>query len=394
MANRGGRHGEIVGAVGTPPPPGAPVQQAQPLTPQAVAAMADKAAANAKELPAFSPKLPAGGPDSAAQQARAKDVQIARGRLRPAMSVSAQTTPSNAAVGVPPAGTIILTDADATVGSPPATMTVHPQDMKPETRAAIAELGKAVLIEQELQDAREAVEAAGNAAADVAAVPPAPAVADAADLGLPDAPAVAELPTLPPSTEPPPRVEGKLAAAARDMMAHRLRSAQPAASNTDSPARGMPSPVADPGKRITGGFGDAIDQQYFPLDGSELRALVVGILEYLKDQMLNDLRFSVALCYPRVTARVVIHIEGYAHEMNFDLTRAAEHTKTSAAIAEAAGADAVAFELEGVVAEMTPEGESVMPPNATREALGLVVPRKQRVPMPTGGFAVIDRAAN
>jgi hypothetical protein len=109
--------------------------------------------------------------------------------------------------------------------------------------------------------------------------------------------------------------------------------------------------------------------------------------------MLNDLRFSVALCYPRVTARVVIHIEGYAHEMNFDLTRAAEHTKTTVEIAELVGAQPTTFELEGVVAEMTPDGESVMPPNATREALGLTVPRKQRVPMPTGGFAVIDRAA-
>jgi hypothetical protein len=339
------------------------------LTPQAVAAAAEKAAANSKELPAFSPKAP----DASAAAARAQDVQIARGRVthqRPAMSVSAQTTPSNAAVGVPPAGTIILTDADAPAAN------AAPRMQPGDTQQIIASMGEAVLAAQADVDAAEAAQ-----------VPPAPALAPPAD------PGAAEPPALPPSVEPPPRVEGKLAAAARDMMAHRQRSAQPAASNTDSPARGIPSPVADPGKRITGGFGDAIDQQYFPLDGSELRALVIGILEYLKDQMLNDLRFSVALCYPRVTARVVIHIEGYAHEMNFDLTKAAEHTKTTVEIAELVGAQPTAFELEGVVAEMTPDGESVMPPNATREALGLTVPRKQRVPMPTGGFAVIDRAA-
>jgi hypothetical protein len=336
------------------------------LTPQAVAAAAEKAAANSKELPAFSPKAP----DAQAAQARAQDVQIARGRVRPSMSVSAQTTPSNAAVEAPPAGTIILTDADAPAAN------AAPRMQPGDTAAIIASMGEAVLAAQADVDAAEAAQ-----------VPPAPALAPPAD------PGAAEPPALPPSVEPPPRVEGKLAAAARDMMAHRQRSAQPAASNTDSPARGIPSPVADPGKRITGGFGDAIDQQYFPLDGSELRALVIGILEYLKDQMLNDLRFSVALCYPRVTARVVIHIEGYAHEMNFDLTRAAEHTKTTVEIAELVGAQPTTFELEGVVAEMTPDGESVMPPNATREALGLTVPRKQRVPMPTGGFAVIDRAA-
>src|SRR5262252_3924111 len=34
------------------------------------------------------------------------------------------------------------------------------------------------------------------------------------------------------------------------------RSHQPAASSTDSPSRGVPRPITDTGKQITGGFGD------------------------------------------------------------------------------------------------------------------------------------------
>src|SRR6185295_18611078 len=51
---------------------------------------------------------------------------------------------------------------------------------------------------------------------------------------------------------------------------------QKAASDTDTPSRGIPTAIADPGKAITGGFGGLGPAQYFPLDGSELGAVILG----------------------------------------------------------------------------------------------------------------------
>ena len=42
---------------------------------------------------------------------------------------------------------------------------------------------------------------------------------------------------------------------------------------TAQPLRGKPKPITDPGKTITGGFGEMLDAQYAPMQGDELAAL-------------------------------------------------------------------------------------------------------------------------
>ncbi len=77
-------------------------------------------------------------------------------------------------------------------------------------------------------------------------------------------------------------------------------SHQPAASAGDSPSRGIPKPISDPGKIITGGWGPSSEALYFPLDGTELRELTRMLLDKLNDRIENDLRFSPAATYPRL----------------------------------------------------------------------------------------------
>lgn len=164
---------------------------------------------------------------------------------------------------------------------------------------------------------------------------------------------------------------------------------QPAASNSDSPARGVPRPIDDPGKAITGGFGDVGEAQYFPLDGTELRSLVLILMDELVQRLENDLRFSVAVTYPRVTARIEVHVEGIAEDQGFVIPMTAPpHEKTPVEVARQYGREVV-FILTADRREMTPEGESVTPPNKMRLEMGLTVPRKQRIEVP-GGFTMVD----
>jgi len=188
-------------------------------------------------------------------------------------------------------------------------------------------------------------------------------------------------------------LDSPVARAARALQESRSLTHQPAASDTDSPSRGRPSAIADPGKQITGGFGDAGDAQYFPLDGSELRELVRGLMSVVSDQIEHDLRFSMAICYPRVTARVVVEIDAYAtdggqYDPSFQVVKVMPpHEKTPLAIARER-ADAVCFVVVADKVEMTAAGESISPPNAIRQELGLVVPRKQSVGTPHGRLIV------
>lgn len=164
---------------------------------------------------------------------------------------------------------------------------------------------------------------------------------------------------------------------------------QPAASATDSPSRGIPRNIPnDPGKQITGGFGDVHDAQYFPLDGTELRELITALMDQLHARLQDDLRFTIAICYPRVRARVEIIVEGFVEDQGFTIPRVAiPHEKTPLAIAREYG-DEITFALVAERVEMTAEGDSVSPPNATRLELGLPVPRKQTVDTPTGRMLV------
>ena len=164
---------------------------------------------------------------------------------------------------------------------------------------------------------------------------------------------------------------------------------QRAASDTDSPSRGLPRAVADPGKAITGGFGDIGAAEYFPLDGAELRTVVEDLLIAVAKRLQDDLRFTLAVTYPRVTARVEVHVEGFAEDQGFMIPKVGKpHDKTPVAVAREHG-DAIVFVLTESHVEMTPDGQSVTPPNKARLQAGLIVPRKQQVDVP-GGRVIVD----
>jgi len=190
-------------------------------------------------------------------------------------------------------------------------------------------------------------------------------------------------------------LESPVGKAARDLAAARVVTHQPAASATDSPSRGIPTSSADPGKQITGGFGDAGDAQYFPLDGSELRELVRGLMSVIDRQLDDDLRFSMAVTYPRVAAKVVIEIQAYAagdvggkYDPSFEIVRVmVPHEKTPIAVARER-ADEIVFCVIADRTEMTPDGTSMSPPNAIRAELGLLIPRKQAIQTPQGRLIV------
>lgn len=170
---------------------------------------------------------------------------------------------------------------------------------------------------------------------------------------------------------------------------------QKAASDTDSPSRGIPQPITDPGKIITGGFGELTDGQYHPLNGTELKALVEAMLDDVHQRIQDDLRFSMALTYPRVRARVSIVVEGIAAADGFAIDKvipepgAGRPGSTPLAVAATLG-DQIVFVVTSRREEFNAAGESISPPNALREELGIEVPRKQRVETPTG-YALVDR---
>jgi hypothetical protein len=153
---------------------------------------------------------------------------------------------------------------------------------------------------------------------------------------------------------------------------------RPAESDTDSPSRGMPRPIADPGKQITGGFGNFGELQYFPMDGSELRELVLMLLDKAAEQIRTDLRFSIAMTYPRVTARVRIEVEGYATDANFAIEKVRADERVPIDVAREY-ADEVVFILVQERREFDEAGEPENPPDRLRDELGLVKPRKQMV---------------
>lgn len=165
---------------------------------------------------------------------------------------------------------------------------------------------------------------------------------------------------------------------------------QPAASDTDSPARGTPPPMETlpEGKRITGGFGDPAEAEYYPLDGTELRALIYALMDSIHARLQDDLRFSFAITYPRVSARVVVEIEAFAQDQTLTVEKMmTPHTKTPMEVARRYG-DQVVFCVTAERAEMTEDGQSIAPPNQTRQELQLPIPRKTAVQTPAGRMIV------
>lgn len=166
-----------------------------------------------------------------------------------------------------------------------------------------------------------------------------------------------------------------------------------AGSNTDSPARGIPTATADPNKKITGGFGVPGEgpADYFPLDGTELRAVVEQLLDEVYARIQDDLRFSIACTYPRVSARVEVIIEAYGMDKPIVIPRVARaHDKTVLQTARA-HAEEIVFVVAQQRTEMTEAGESVTPPNQMRQDVGLEIPRKHRIETPSGGSMWVDR---
>jgi len=178
--------------------------------------------------------------------------------------------------------------------------------------------------------------------------------------------------------------------AAQHRSAGREATPTPAASDSDSPSRGMPKPITDPGKRITGGFGEASEAQYFALDGSELKELVRKLLDEVETRIANDLRFHLAITYPRVRVRVTVHVEGFGFPP-FDVDghqKAVE--KTPVAVALAHGAAPVRFEIVAGRQEFNDADEPENPPDRIRDELGLQKPRKQAI-QTAGGRQIVDR---
>jgi hypothetical protein len=188
------------------------------------------------------------------------------------------------------------------------------------------------------------------------------------------------LPATPPEPSP-------LPAAAPDPAKH-----QPAASDTDSPARGTPPPMATlpEGKRITGGFGDPVEAEYYPLDGTELRALIDSLMDSIHARLQDDLRFSLAITYPRVAVRVVVEVDAFAQDstMTVEKVQVPAHEKTPLDVARLYG-DQVVFCVTAARAEMTEDGRSIAPPNQTRQELSLPIPRKTAIQTP-GGRMIVD----
>lgn len=193
-------------------------------------------------------------------------------------------------------------------------------------------------------------------------------------------------PIVEPAPEPTPAA-GSLAAAARAVHTRPPVTAaepyRPAASDTDSPARGLPTAIPDPGKQITGGFGDLGEAQYFPLDGLEAGRVASKLLQAILDRIPDDLRFSLAATYPRVRIRAMLEVECFAADHSFQIVKiqVPPHEKTPLDVARQYG-DQVVFCLVEQHVEMTEAGESITPPNAARQDLGLPIPRKRAVDLP------------
>jgi hypothetical protein len=168
----------------------------------------------------------------------------------------------------------------------------------------------------------------------------------------------------------------------------------PAASNSDSPSRGQPRLAVAPGKAITGGFGDQASLEYFALTGKELLYLVQTLMDDLNARLVNDLRFSEALTYPQVSARVAIEITGFGRDDGFliDKVLPAAHearTKTPTAIARE-HADELCFVVLAERRETDEAGQPVEAPDAIRQALELPRPGKRQVRGPGGVVQWID----
>lgn len=166
-----------------------------------------------------------------------------------------------------------------------------------------------------------------------------------------------------------------------------IQKTHPAASNSDSPSRGMPRRDPRAGLNVTGGWGDAnAGSQYFALSGDDLRTIAQQMLLDLHDRLDNDLRFSIALVYPRVSVRATLHIHGYAGgPQSFEIERvrpadvAGPGGSPAPESVAAALADEVVFTLIAERREVDDAGDSIAAPDQLRNEFGIQRPGKHVV---------------
>lgn len=370
MSIEDGRKRGVSGAIGVPIPDDAPADRtALPLQPAAIAAAVDAAAANEREL---APLRPAGPPLT--PTAKIAQLQALGLPIPPELAAADLSQPQLKA----PA-------ANRRLPRPAMTVTGVAAEARADTTETPGVVARPVVLGPDQRSSPEGV-AAGPRASAAARMP---------NSGWPlvDLPAGgAELidaqdqPTAPMAGElPQPGDDAYGAAEPLPPLAPLTdadRARMPAASNTDSPARGLPKPVA-PDKAITGGFADTLDAQYFPLSGDELGVLITAQLEFLKDLIKSDLRFSLALTYPRVRAKISIEIEGDVEDAGFRIPRLvvpADGAPGSTPIAIArAHADEICFVVQTLRQEFDATNESDMPPDAIRDELGLAKPGKRMI---------------
>jgi hypothetical protein len=175
---------------------------------------------------------------------------------------------------------------------------------------------------------------------------------------------------------------------------------RPAASDTDSPTRGIPRAHAIDATRkrerppITGGFGDQSEMQYFALSGVELLALTESLMDDLHNRIQNDLRFSEALCYPRVAVKVSLEVTGFGEDRGFVIDKLYPGVQDLARQTPLDLARSIADEIVFVVVaerrEVDEHGDSLEPPDAVRQSLGLKRPGKRMVTGPGGVQQWVD----
>ena len=377
---------EITGAVGTPAPPGAPHEVTAPgserPTPEQIAA----ARANEVELPPFNP---GGAPQMTVEQQAIFLGKTVDEIVEMRKAVGMIDEPS-AAVG-PPAKDASVVRRGAATGPAAAD---HPAPSPP------AHLPAGVILDARgkpvISSVRPVPPRPRRSSLRQVHKPPTVVLGEPLDQqeppqGLPED--VDTLSTAPyggqprgdaqpaPAPEPSPLPIGR-----PDPAKH-----QPAASDTDSPARGTPPLMATlpEGKRITGGFGDPVEAEYYPLDGTELRELIYALMDSIHARLQDDLRFSFATTYPRCSARVVVEIDAFAQDQTLTVEKVMvpPHEKTPMEVARVYG-DQVVFCVTAERAEMTEDGRSIAPPNQTRKELQLPIPRKTAVETPAGRMIV------
>jgi hypothetical protein len=215
-----------------------------------------------------------------------------------------------------------------------------------------------------------------------------PALARAASsFPAPAEPSAAPAPPEPPrgvagaETEPPPP-RPVMTTVARPPVAEADQPPPPAWDADSIPAefsshRGVPRPIADPHKQITGGFGRG-EARYFPLDGLELKELVRELLDRMNARLDRDLRFSIAVTYPRVTARVIIEVQGFAQAEPDVLIEQFEKGPVPLKTARAV-ADEICFVVIEQASEVDETGQPIIAHDTIRDELGLTRPEKQKV---------------